>query len=114
MNKSKVLLFLALFLLVSQLFSPNLGLLAESSKAKQDDASMLKVEAIGQDGEQIHWKVVVNEAKKEQDEMKTTISIGTGLTHGKIDHASDASVETTGNGYVVESSKANTIYEFSI
>ena len=114
MSKSKVLIVFALLLLFVQIFAPNIGLLAESSKTSHDDASMLKVDVLGQSDEQIHWKVTVNDAQRDLEELKTTIKLGDGQSHGQIQNSGNAQVEKTGSGYVIETSDANSTYEFSV
>ncbi|MBO1003350.1 Cna B-type domain-containing protein [Pseudogracilibacillus auburnensis] len=98
MNKVKRLSLIAITLLIFQIFSPNLGLLAE---AKSDNSGKIEVKQVKQNADSTKWKVIINASGEENDGSTTKVTIGSGQTHHSINNVGDADVETSANGYVI-------------
>lgn len=114
MNKAKVLSLSAIFLLILQLFSPNLGLLAASQKAKSDDNSQVKLEMLDYNEETINWKLTLNAAGEENDGAKTKVSFSQGHSHSDITHSGNVQTVKTSAGYEVETPAGNETYELNL
>lgn len=115
MNKTKVLSILAITLLILQIFSPNLGLMAESkTTAKSEDNGKVSVKQLDQKDDSIHWKVTVNALGEENNGTKTNVSFSSGHTHGSIEDVREVKVQKTDKGYEIETPAGNDTYELEL
>lgn len=114
MNKAKVLSLLAITLLILQIFSPNMGLMAESKSAGIENAGKLEVKQLDQKDDSIQWRVTVNAAGEENNGTATKISFSPGHTHNFIKDVKNVDIKTTSNGYEVETKEGNDTYEIDL
>ena len=114
MNKAKVLSIIAITLLILQMFSSNLGLMAATKNTESDNSTKIKVEELDHNEAVINWKVTINAAGDENDGTNTMLTFGTGHSHGKIKDVGNVKITQTSSGYKVETPEGNNTYEFNL
>lgn len=114
LNKAKVLSIIAITLLILQMFSSNLGLMAATKNTESDNSTKIKVEELDHNEAVINWKVTINAAGDENDGTNTMLTFGTGHSHGKIKDVGNVKITQTSSGYKVETPEGNNTYEFNL
>ena len=114
LNKAKVLSIIAITLLILQMFSSNLGLMAATKNTESDNSTKIKVEELDHNKEVINWKVTINAAGDKNDGANTMLTFGTGHSHGNITDVSNAKITQTSSGYEVETPEGNNTYELKL
>ena len=113
MNKTKVLSLVAITLLLLQVFSPNLGLMA-ASQTESDASAKVEVKQISHQDDSIDWQVIINTSGEENDVTKTNIIFSSGQQHGSIKDVNNIDIEKTPKGYTVETEGGNNTYNIEL
>ena len=113
MFNSRKLAFIAITLLILQIFLPNLSFI-KVSEASEIDQSIIDVNVKSFADSEVTWEVVVNSTGDDLENAKTSIVFGDGLSHLDIKHPNDLHVTKTNNGYVVETDSGNHTYSIDV
>lgn len=100
--------------LLFQLISPGIGIVADAESMKSEDSDKIKVEQLDQKDDAITWKVTINATSEENDGTKTKITTGSGHATQSINNVGDANVEVVNNGYMVETPAGSKTYNVEI
>ncbi|MBO1003349.1 isopeptide-forming domain-containing fimbrial protein [Pseudogracilibacillus auburnensis] len=114
MKKVRAFSVFAITLLILQIVSPNVGLIAETKSAKSDNSGKIEVKQLEQVDDSIKWKVTVNASGEETDGTHTKVTFSFGHTHGSINDLSHVDVEKTSEGYLIETPEGNDTYEIEL
>src|SRR5690625_2359220 len=117
MNKAKGLSIIAMTLLIFQLFSPNLGIVAGTQKDQEvgkEDSGKVTVKAVSHDENSITWSIVINDLKIETDGITTNVLFGEGLTHSKIKTSDDVKREEHAAGYTLTTPSGTDTYNVEL
>ena len=114
MSKSKVFIILVILLLMTQMFSSNLGPLAVSGKTNSDTDAKVDVKSIDHNTDTIKWLVTIETSGDSEQEAETKIAFSEGQTHDAIKQAKEVKVEKSNKGYTVTTPAGDNTYNLEI